>query len=67
MKQQVIEIIKTTITQLQEKQLLPDELSYDVKLENCRHPRFGDYACNLAMPLSKTNGLQTNRDSQHHC
>ncbi len=56
MKEQVEALFTETINILKSKELLPQEISVTIKIDNSRNKDHGDYACNLAMMLSKAAG-----------
>ena len=53
MKEFIEKTVTAAIEQLQNQDVLPAALSYQVKVERCREPKHGDFACNIALMLSK--------------
>lgn len=57
MKNQLVELIQSTIEKLQEQQLFPADLSFKINIERTRQKSHGDFACNIAMMLTKQVGM----------
>ena len=53
MKQQLATLLKETIAKLQQDDKLPKDLPLNIHIERTRDNKFGDYASNIAMMLSK--------------
>jgi len=53
MKQHLQDLLQQAIFQLKESSLIPSDLNVDIQLEKTRDPKFGDFACNVAMQLAK--------------
>ena len=53
MKEFIKEIIAKAIEQLQSQAVLPKTLNYPIQIERCRDQKHGDFACNIALLLSK--------------
>lgn len=53
MKQHLLHLLQQAISQLKEFSLVPPDLNVDIQLEKTRDPKFGDFACNVAMQLAK--------------
>lgn len=53
MKDQLIQLLNAALSQLQERGLVPADLSINVQLERSRDRKLGDFASNLAMLLAK--------------
>ena len=53
MKQQLASLIQTAIETLQSQGDLPADLSPKIQIDRARDSSHGDYACNIAMMLSK--------------
>ncbi len=58
MKEQVEALFTTTLDTLKAESILPQDSSAVVKIDNSRSKEHGDYACNLAMMLSKAAGMK---------
>jgi len=56
MKTQLVELIKTALSTLQEKKTLTLTELPEVHIEHCREKQHGDFSCNIAMRLAKTVG-----------
>jgi len=53
MKHTLQKLVESALDQLIEKSILPDDVSVEVQIERTRDARHGDFACNIAMMLSK--------------
>jgi len=53
MKQHLQHLLQQAISQLKESSLILSDLNVDIQLEKTRDPKFGDFACNVAMQLAK--------------
>lgn len=53
MKEQLTALITTALQQLQQQQVLPEECSFQIRLDNTKDKTHGDLACNIAMMLAK--------------
>lgn len=53
MKPQLQTLFQHALVQLQTEGLIPQDTVVEVQLERSRDPKFGDFACNLAMVLAK--------------
>jgi len=53
MKQHLQYLLQQAISQLKELSLILSDLNVDIQLEKTRDPKFGDFACNVAMQLAK--------------
>ncbi|MDD2815063.1 MAG: arginine--tRNA ligase [Thiotrichaceae bacterium] len=53
MKPQLQTLFQHALVQLQTEGLIPQDTVVEVQLEHSRDPKFGDFACNLAMVLAK--------------
>jgi arginyl-tRNA synthetase len=53
MKQLLQNLLQQAISNLKEQAILPTDLNVEIQLEKTRDPKFGDFACNLAMQLAK--------------
>ncbi len=53
MKQHLQHLLQQAISQLKELSLILSDLNVDIQLEKTRDPKFGDFACNVAMQLAK--------------
>jgi arginyl-tRNA synthetase len=53
MKQLLQDLLQQAVSQLKAQAILPADLNIDIQLEKTRDPKFGDFACNLAMQLAK--------------
>ncbi|MEY3219383.1 MAG: hypothetical protein RIT27_740 [Pseudomonadota bacterium] len=53
MKQHLHNLLQQAISNLKELSLIPSDLNVDIQLEKTRDPKFGDFACNVAMQLAK--------------
>ena len=53
MKKQITNLIKASLTALQQQDVLPEDLKTDVRIERTRDKAHGDFACNIAMMLAK--------------
>ena len=58
MKEFIEKIITDAIKQLQNQGTLPETLNYQVQVERCREQKHGDFACNIALTLSKQANQQ---------
>ncbi len=56
MKRHLQELVATALAALQDDERLPKETACDIRIENSRDPRHGDYACNIALTLAKKAG-----------
>ncbi len=56
MKHHLQQLIVTALASLQRRGELPEKEHPDVRIENSRDPRRGDYACNIALTLAKAVG-----------
>ncbi len=56
MKRHLQELVATALAALQDDEQLPKETACDIRIENSRDPRHGDYACNIALTLAKKAG-----------
>ncbi len=56
MKHHLQQQIAGAVATLQKEKLLPAEIQFDIRIENSRDPRHGDYACNIALTLAKAAG-----------
>ncbi len=54
MKQLIKNLLCDAVLQLQQENVLPKDLKLDVQVERGRNKELGDFACNLALMLSKT-------------
>jgi arginyl-tRNA synthetase len=53
LKPQLQTLFQHALVQLQTEGLIPQDTVVEVQLERSRDPKFGDFACNLAMVLAK--------------
>jgi arginyl-tRNA synthetase len=53
MKHTLQKLVEAALDQLIENNILPDDVSVEVQIERARDARHGDFACNIAMMLSK--------------
>lgn len=53
MKPQLQTLFQHALVQLQTEGLIPQDTVVEIQLERSRDPKFGDFACNLAMVLAK--------------
>lgn len=53
MKHTIQQLVEAALDQLIEDNILPDDVSVDVQIERTRDAKHGDFACNIAMMLSK--------------
>jgi arginyl-tRNA synthetase len=53
LKPQLQTLFQHALVQLQTEGLIPQDTVVEVQLEHSRDPKFGDFACNLAMVLAK--------------
>ena len=56
MKRHLQELVAAALAALQDDERLPKETACDIRIENSRDPRHGDYACNIALTLAKKAG-----------
>lgn len=56
MKQHIAELLQQALHTLEEKSPLSLSALPTIQVEHCRDPEHGDYACNIALALSKTVG-----------
>lgn len=53
MKEQLQQLLHTTIERLQQQGSLPPVSPIEIRLERCRNPEHGDFASNIALTLAK--------------
>jgi arginyl-tRNA synthetase len=53
MKRHLQELVASALSELRQPDIVPPS---HIALERTRDPRFGDFACNIAMPLAKQSG-----------
>jgi arginyl-tRNA synthetase len=57
MKQQIAQILTDVVQQLKDQDVIPEDLSPRINVENTRDKAHGDFATNLAMMLTKAAGM----------
>lgn len=57
MKQKIAQILNDVVQQLKAQQIIPEDLTPRVNVENTRDKAHGDFATNLAMMLTKAAGM----------
>ena len=55
MKEFIEKTLNDALAELQNQGKLPKDLSYQVQVERCRDRKYGDFACNIALMLSKSS------------
>lgn len=53
MKEFLQNLLQQALSHLKAQAILPADLTVDIQLEKPRDPKFGDFACNLALQLAK--------------
>jgi len=56
-KQHIQELISQALHDLRRDGVLPDHLDPEIRIERCRNPDHGDYACNIAMVIAAEVGM----------